>query len=119
MLQRYVYLLRVLTSKVLFHYLNPHRYTELEIEKCINLTSKYLKLRGDLWEIDSDRKAITKKQLLLQVELNEVHENIREVLIRNRTDYGSSHQNRKMLLSFVSLIEIMELAISTLQVVAV
>ena len=102
-----------LLISVLFHYLNPHRYTELEIEKCIQLTSKYLKLRGDLWEIDSDRKAITKKQLLLQVELNEVHENIREVLIRNRTDYGSSHQNRKMLLSFVSLIEIMELAIST------
>ena len=102
-----------LLISVLFHYLNPHRYTELEIEKCIQLTSRYLKLRGDLWEIDSDRKAITKKQLLLQVELNEVHENIREVLIRNRTDYGSSHQNRKMLLSFVSLIEIMELAIST------
>ncbi len=102
-----------LLISVLFHYLFPHRYTELEIEKCINLTSKYLKLRGDLWEIDSDRKAITKKQLLLQVELNEVHENIREVLIRNRTDYGSSHQNRKMLLSFISLVEIMELAIST------
>ena len=102
-----------LLISVLFHYLFPYRYTELEIEKCINLTSKYLKLRGDLWEIDSDRKAITKKQLLLQVDLNEVHENIREVLIRNRTDYGSSHQNRKMLLSFVSLVEIMELAIST------
>jgi uncharacterized membrane protein (TIGR01666 family) len=102
-----------LLISILFHYLFPHRYTELEIEKCINLTSKYLKLRGDLWEIDSDRKAITKKQLLLQVELNEVHENIREVLIRNRTDYGSSHQNRKMLLSFISLVEIMELAIST------
>jgi uncharacterized membrane protein (TIGR01666 family) len=102
-----------LLVSTLFQYLYPHRYTELEIEKCIHLTSKYLKLRGDLWEIDSDRKAITKKQLLLQVELNEVHENIREVLIRNRTDYGSSHQNRKMLLSFVSLVEIMELAIST------
>jgi uncharacterized membrane protein (TIGR01666 family) len=102
-----------LLISVLFHYLFPYRYTELEIEKCINLTSKYLKLRGDLWEVESDRKAITKKQLLLQIDLNEVHENIREVLIRNRTDYGSSHQNRKMLLSFVSLVEIMELAIST------
>ena len=102
-----------LLISILFQYLYPHRYTELEIEKCIHLTSKYLKLRGDLWEIDSDRKAITKKQLLLQVELNEVHENIREVLIRNRNDYGSSHQNRKMLLSFISLVEIMELAIST------
>ena len=102
-----------LIISVLFHYINPHRYTELQIEKCINLTSKYLKLRGDLWELNSDRKEITKKQLVLQVELNEVHENIREILIRNRTDYGSSNQNRKMLLAFISLVEIMELAIST------
>ena len=102
-----------LTISVIFHYINPHRYTELQIEKCINLTSKYLKLRGDLWELNSDRKEITKKQLVLQVELNEVHENIREILIRNRTDYGSSNQNRKMLLAFISLVEIMELAIST------
>lgn len=70
-------------------------------------------MRGDLWELNSDRKEITKKQLVLQVELNEVHENIREILIRNRTDYGSSNQNRKMLLAFISLVEIMELAIST------
>jgi len=34
-------------------------------------------------------------------------------LVRNRTDYGSSHQNRKMLLSFITLVEIMELAVST------
>ena len=102
-----------LLISVIFHYINPHRYTELQIEKCINLTSKYLKLRGDLWELNSDRKEITKKQLVLQVELNEVHENIREILIRNRTDYGFSNQNRKMLLAFISLVEIMELAIST------
>jgi uncharacterized membrane protein YccC len=79
----------------------------------MKLTSKYLKLRGDLWEFNSDRKKITKKQLLLQVELNIIHENIREILIRNRTNYGSSNQNRKMLLSFISLVEVMELAIST------
>lgn len=102
-----------LLISILFYYINPHRYTELQIEKCIHLTSKYLKLRGDLWELNSDRKEITNKQLILQVELNEVHENIREILIRNRTDYGSSNQNRKLLLAFISLVEIMELAIST------
>jgi uncharacterized membrane protein (TIGR01666 family) len=102
-----------LLISVLFFYINPHRYTELEIVECIKLTAKYLKLRGDLWELNSERKEITKKQLLLQVELNERHENIREILVRNRTNYGSSNQNRKMLLSFMTLVEIMELAIST------
>jgi hypothetical protein len=52
--------------------------------------------------INSDRKAITEKQLNLQVQLNTIHENIREN-IRNRTDSGSSNQNRKMLLVFISL----------------
>lgn len=102
-----------LLISIIFYYINPHRYTELQIVECIKLTSKYLKLRGDLWQLDSDRKEITRKQLVLQVELNDIHENIREVLVRNRTDYGSSHQNRKLLLAFISLVEIMELAIST------
>jgi uncharacterized membrane protein (TIGR01666 family) len=102
-----------LLISLIFHYINPHRYTELQIVECIKLTAKYLKLRGDLWELNSDRKEITRKQLHLQVELNDIHENIREILVRNRTNYGSSHQNRKMLLSFISLVEIMELAIST------
>jgi uncharacterized membrane protein (TIGR01666 family) len=102
-----------LLISLIFYYINPHRYTELEIVECIKLTSKYLKLRGDLWELSSDRKEITKKQLQLQVELNDRHENIREILVRNRTNYGSSHQNRKLLLSFITLVEVMELAIST------
>lgn len=98
---------------ILFFYINPHRYTELQIAECTKLTAKYLKLRGALWKIDSDRKEITNKQLLLQVDLNKIHENIREVLVRNRTNYGSSNQNRKMLLAFIYLVEIMEIAVST------
>jgi uncharacterized membrane protein (TIGR01666 family) len=102
-----------LLISVIFFHIRPHRYAELQIAECIKVTSKYLKLRGDLWELNSDRKEITKKQLDLQVQLNTIHENIREVLIRNRTNSGSSNQNRKMLLVFISLVEIMELAIAT------
>jgi hypothetical protein len=67
----------------------------------------------DLWELESDRKTITEKQLNLQVQLNTIHENIREILIRNRTTSGSSNQNRKTTTVFISLVEIMELAIAT------
>jgi hypothetical protein len=52
-----------------FQYLSPHRYVELQIADCIKLTAKYLKLRGDLWTVTADRKAIIEKQLHLQVEL--------------------------------------------------
>lgn len=102
-----------LLVSLIFFYIRPNRYIELQIAESIQLTSKYLKLRGDLWELNSNRKDITKKQLELQVELNTIHENIREVLIRNRTNSGSSNQNRKMLIVFISLVEILELAIST------
>jgi uncharacterized membrane protein (TIGR01666 family) len=98
---------------VIFFHIKPNRYVELQMAECIRLTAKYLKLRGDLWELNSNRKAITKKQLHFQVELNTIHENIREVLISSRTKSGASGQNRKLLLSFILLVEIMELAIST------
>ncbi|NUY81183.1 FUSC family protein [Flavobacterium sp. MAH-1] len=96
-----------------FHFIRPHRYTELQLAECIRLTSKYLKLRGDLWEKEAYRSKIIEKQLNLQVELNAIHENIREVVIRTRFSSGHSNQNRKMLLVFISLVEIMELALST------
>lgn len=102
-----------LLVSLVFFYIRPHRYIQLQIAQGILLTAKYLKLRGDLWKLNSDRKEITKKQLHFQVELNAIHENIREVLIRNRTNVGSSNQNRKMLITFISLVEIMELAIAT------
>jgi uncharacterized membrane protein (TIGR01666 family) len=102
-----------LIVSLIFFYIRPNRYAELQIAECIKLTSKYLQLRGDLWELESDRKTITEKQLNLQVQLNTIHENIREILIRNRTTSGSSNQNRKLLLVFISLVEIMELAIAT------
>ena len=101
-----------LLISLLFHILRPNRYTELQIAECIRLTSKYLKLRGDLWNADANRQKIIEKQLKVQVELNIIHENLREVLIRQRQS-GSSAQNRKMLLVFISLVEILELALST------
>ncbi|MFV8369303.1 FUSC family membrane protein [Flavobacterium sp. LB2R40] len=102
-----------LLISLIFHYIRPHRYIELQIAECIKLTAKYLKLRGDLWTLNADKKAITEKQLHLQVELNTIHQNIREVLISSHITSGSSNQNRKMLLVFISLVEILELALST------
>lgn len=96
-----------------FYRIRPYRYVELQIAECIKLTSKYLKLRGDLWNADASRPKIIEKQLYLQVELNTIHENLREILIRNRSTSGSSNQNRKMLIVFDSLLEILELALST------
>jgi len=98
---------------VTFNLLSPHRYTELQIAECLKLTAKYMKLRGDLWKSSANRASIVEKQLNLQVEINTIHENLREILIRNRSNSGSSNRSRKMLLVFVSLMEILEIALST------
>ncbi|HEY0047084.1 MAG TPA: FUSC family membrane protein, partial [Flavobacterium sp.] len=55
---------------LLFYYIRPNRFAELQLAECIRLTGKYLKLRGDLWNIDADRDKIVEKQLQLQDELN-------------------------------------------------
>nr|WP_315198763.1 FUSC family membrane protein [uncultured Flavobacterium sp.] len=102
-----------LIISLLFHYIRPYRYAELQVAESIKLTAKYLKLRGDLWTSTADRKVILEKQLHLQVELNDIHHNIRRVLIGKQINAVSSNQNRKMLIVFVSLVEILELALST------
>ncbi|RZJ27430.1 MAG: FUSC family protein, partial [Flavobacterium sp.] len=98
---------------MVFYQFRPHRYAEYQISECIRLTAKYLKLRGDLWNVDADREKIIGKQLHLQVELNVIHENIRESLVNPRGNSGQSNQNRKLLIVFISLVEILELGIST------
>lgn len=98
---------------LLFHFAQPYKYVELQIAEGIKLTAKYLKLRGDLWSPEANRKAIIEKQLSIQVELNQIHENLREVLIGNESASGVSSQNRKMLLVFITLVEIQELALYT------
>jgi len=102
-----------LLISLLFYYIRPNRYVELQVAECIRLTAKYLKLRGDLWNSLADRKSILEKQLHLQVELNDIHHNIRLVLIGKQINSVSSNQNRKMLVVFISLLEILELALST------
>jgi uncharacterized membrane protein YccC len=102
-----------LVVSLIFHFVQPYKYVELQIAEGIKLTSKYLKLRGDLWSPDANRKEITEKQLSIQVELNQIHENLREVLIGNESTSAVSSQNRKMLLVFITLVEIQELALYT------
>jgi hypothetical protein len=96
-----------LIVSLIFFYIRPNRYAELQIAECKVNLEVFTTKRG-LMGIRVRPKTITEKQLNLQVQLNTIHENIREILIRNRTTSGSSNQNRK-LLPFISLVEIMEL----------
>jgi len=102
-----------LAISLLHDLLFPHRYVQLQMAECIRLTAKYMKYRGDLWTLGADREAIIERQLHLQVELNTIHENLREILIRTRSSSGISSENRRMLLVFSACVDILELALST------
>lgn len=96
-----------------FYFIRPRRYGILQTSECLNLTADYLKYRGKLWDIEADKDKIVEEQLKIQVKLNEVHENLREYLVRNKANTGNSSNNRRLLVAFSSLVEIMEIAVST------
>ncbi|MCP2025983.1 putative membrane protein YccC [Flavobacterium sp. HSC-32F16] len=102
-----------LIVSLVFHFVQPYKYIELQIAEGIKLTSKYLKLRGDLWSPEANRQKIIEKQLAIQVDLNLIHEDLRKMLIGNQNASGTTSQNRKMLLVFITLVEIQELALYT------
>ena len=102
-----------LIVSLIFHFVQPYKYIELQIAEGIRLTAKYLKLRGDLWNPEANRKEIIEKQLAIQVDLNQIHEDLREVLFGSQHATVGSSQNRKMLLVFITLVEIQELALYT------
>lgn len=102
-----------LIISIIFDSIRPYRYAQLKLAKSIKLTAKYLKLRGDLWDLNADRTKITENQLHLQVELNTIHQELREILFRSPANSGSSNENRKMVIIFSALVDILELALST------
>lgn len=101
-----------LLVSVVFYLIMPSRYINLEVANCIAKVAEYLKLRSELWDKDPDVENIKHKQLELQIVINESFNKIREYLVFNKVKTINSSNNRKLLIAFSSLTDIMELAIS-------
>jgi uncharacterized membrane protein (TIGR01666 family) len=97
---------------VIYHKINPKAETEQFLSQGLDLTSKYLEIRGKLWDSNSNREELQKRILELQADLNVNHEKLREILITSRKSSGSSNFERKRLLIFIQLIDILELAMA-------
>ncbi|MTG97430.1 MULTISPECIES: FUSC family protein [Myroides] len=98
---------------VIFYFIRPRRYGVLQTSECMTLTADYLKYRAMLWSEKADTQKIVEEQLKIQVSLNEVHENLREFLVRNKANSSNSSNNRRLLVAFSTLVEILEIAAST------
>ncbi|AVR47478.1 FUSC family protein [Christiangramia fulva] len=96
----------------LWHFIRPKRATEQLLSETMELTGEYLQIRVKLYRNADHSQQLSKELLQLQVELNEKHENLRELLISSRKSGGNSGYARKRLLVFIDLVDILELAMA-------
>ena len=97
---------------VIWHKINPKAETEQFLSQGLQLTAQYLEVRGKLWDAKSNREQLQKRLLELQADLNGNHETLRDILISSRKSTGSSNFERKRLLIFIQLVDILELAMA-------
>lgn len=92
--------------------INPKAQTDQFLGEAFQLTAGYLQTRGDLLASKGDRDLLLRRLLKLQSDLNENHETLREILITSRKTSGNSNYERKRLLIFILLVDILEVAMA-------
>lgn len=92
--------------------INPTGQTDQYLAETLALTSQYIKTRGNLIHAENNRNENLNRLLELQADLNEKHETLRDILISARKTSGSSGFERKRLMIFIQLVDILELAMA-------
>ncbi len=92
-----------------FQKLAPKKDNNQLLSDTLLLIGQYLKLRARLLTKKSEREALMQQALLYQTQINEKHETLREVLFTGRKRSGRSHYDEKILLIFLSSVNIFEL----------
>ncbi len=103
-----IYLIVTYISRLLFpRIIALDKFVEL-VEK----TAKFLEVRSDLIIDKGNRSDLRKELFQLQSELSEAHQDIREILLSDRSKSGFSNRNRRGLLFLSELIDILDLAMA-------
>lgn len=89
--------------------LAPKREQNQLLADTLSLLGTYLKLRAKLLTKKTNRDEIFKETLAIQIQINEKHETLREILLTARKRSGRSRFEEKQLLILVSTINIFEL----------
>lgn len=93
------------------HKIIPNKDENQLLSETIKLTGDYLEVRANLLMETNDRDTHIKETFVLQSQINEKHETLRELLLANRKRSGRSHFDEKRLLMFIALINIFELVV--------
>lgn len=96
----------------IWYRLNPRGRTEEALNEAFKLTAKYINTRSELLYPDAKRDLLQDELFQYQVELGELHETLREILLSERRSFGKSTYNRKRVLVFIQLINILEQAMA-------
>jgi len=98
-----------LLVSLVFQKLSPKKDQNQLLSDTLSLIGDYLKLRAKLLTKKTKRDAILKQTFVLQNQINEKHETLRETLLIERKRSGRSRYEEKQLLIFLSSINIFEL----------
>lgn len=101
-----------LLVSLFFYQIAPKKDEDELLKDTLNLTGDYLKLRADFLTKNTNREQLQKEALILQTQISEKHEVLRELLLITRKRTGRSHFDEKRLLIFISLVDILELALA-------
>lgn len=101
-----------LLASIIFHKIISNKDDDQLLSETLKLTGEYLKLRAKLLIDAPNRHDNTKVTFVLQAQINEKHETLRELLLASRKRSGRSHFDEKRLLIFISIIDIYELVIA-------
>ncbi|SFW65824.1 FUSC family protein [Cellulophaga fucicola] len=93
-------------------WISPKKDVDQLLSDTSALTGKYLKIRAKLLTKPAKRDKFSTKALIIQTQISEKHETLRELLLKDRKRSGRSLSNEKRLLIFISLVDIFELALA-------
>lgn len=98
-----------LVVSFIFQRLAPKKDDNQLLSDTLLYIGQYLKLRAKLLTKKTKREEMLKRAFILQNQINDKHETLREALLLERKRSGRSHYEEKQLLIFLSSINIFEL----------
>lgn len=98
-----------LLISIVFRKISPKKDEIQFLSDTLSLIGDYLKLRARLLTKKSKRQELIQQAFILQTQINEKHETLRELLLLERKRTGRSHYDEKHLLIFISSVNIFEL----------
>ncbi|WP_299397127.1 FUSC family membrane protein [uncultured Gelidibacter sp.] len=93
----------------LFRKLAPKKDEVQFLSETLTLIGEYLQLRARLLTKKTKRQELMQEAFVLQSQINEKHETLRELLLLERKRSGRSHYDEKHMLIFISSVNIFEL----------